>query len=42
LCIETERGNHTQRNILLKQLLYENIDQILPNRLHGPTHYTDR
>ena len=23
-------------------VLYENIDQILPNKLHGPTHYKNR
>ena len=26
--------------IFLEHVLYENIDQILPNELHGPIHYT--
>jgi len=32
-------GPKTPDCLFLYQLLYENIDQILPNKLHGPMHY---
>ena len=32
-------GPKTPDCLFLYQLLYDNIDQILPNKLHGPMHY---
>jgi len=43
-----QRCRYTRENIIIKKntvkeiynlILYENIDQILPNKLHGPMHY---
>jgi len=38
ILIQTQSNdNNTDYN---KNVLYMNIDQTLPNKLHGPTHYT--
>ena len=49
-CMRTLSSNHSNRCVvwehchltILTVVLYENIDQILPNKLHGPMHYTNR
>ena len=45
ICMSARKRNKCtlyNNNLIYTTVLYENIDQILPNKLHGPTHYKNR